>query len=73
MKGIVVIDGYKLEIFKKHLTEAGYQFEVEQGPFEGTLGLAIEVTDPQATADILKIANDAAELEMLETIKKGMH
>lgn len=41
----IAIDRWKLKIFKKHLKEAGFQFEINPGISPGTLLLTVETDD----------------------------
>jgi hypothetical protein len=60
MKAGIVIDAWKLPIFERHLTQAGYTFK-NAGPFTaGTLVLQVVTTNQQALHSIVKAANDEA-------------
>lgn len=42
MKAEVVLDDWKLPIFKKHLDKAGYTYEQFSGPTQGCITLSVE-------------------------------
>lgn len=43
MKPLIVIDDWKLPVFRKGLEEAGFTFEVHPGICAGTLSLTLEI------------------------------
>jgi hypothetical protein len=61
----IAIDAWKLEIFRRHLAQAAYQFEEGPGLTEGTLWLKVRTTDVLALGKVVKAANDEAALSRL--------
>lgn len=60
MKAAVVVDDWKLPIFRQRLAAAGYSFE-EKGAFtEGTSILHVETQDAAALKTILQRCQKAA-------------
>ena len=58
----IVIDKWKLKIFAKVITEAGYEFEQGPGITKDTYNLYIEIPDDevQKLTDIINVANNRA-------------
>jgi hypothetical protein len=62
-KAGIVIDNWKLPIFERHLTKAGYAYKWTPGFTEDTGVLTVELTRPTEAATlhpIVKAANDEA-------------
>lgn len=59
----IVIDDWKLEIFKKHLDKAGYTYEQSQGLTEDTLILSVKTKSIAKLQPVVKAANTAAAKE----------
>lgn len=57
LKAGVAIDDWKLPIFTRHLTQAGYTFKNTGELIEGTLLLQVETTNPIALQEVLRSAN----------------
>lgn len=59
-KCAVLCDNWKLSIFERHLTQAGYQFE-NAGQFSpGCTTLIVRTTNKQALAQVVLKANQEA-------------
>jgi len=59
----IVIDNWKLPIFEKHLTQAGYAYKWAPGLTHDTGVLSVELSRPTQAATlhpIVKAANDEA-------------
>ena len=62
-KAGIVIDNWKLPIFERHLTQAGYAYKWTPGLTEDTGVLSVEMERPSQAATlhpIVKAANDEA-------------
>lgn len=59
-KAGIMLDDWKLSIFKKHLDDAGFEYEQSPGITEDTLLLTVETDDLYALSVIVKKANDKA-------------
>jgi len=60
MKAGIAIDAWKLEIFERHLKQAGYSW-VNAGPLvEGTTLLTVSTENATALAGVVQAANDEA-------------
>lgn len=57
----VVIDAYKLDIFKKHLDAGGYKYTQHDGPKPGTLTLRVEYEWVESIQPVIQAANDEAK------------
>lgn len=60
MRGGIVIDPWKLDIFTRHLKQSGYVFESKPGPAAGMLTLFIETDNLEALGVVVKAANTEA-------------
>lgn len=58
MKAGIMIDSYKFTIFQRHLTEAGYQFQICKGLTEDTILLKVETDYPKQLESVIEKAND---------------
>jgi hypothetical protein len=58
----IVIDAYKLDVFTRHLTEAGFEFTTHAGPTSDTLLLKVKTQWASVLEPIVKRANDEASL-----------
>jgi len=56
----VVIEPWKLSIFKKHLDAAGLAFTQSKGPVKGTLLLTVRCESPIAIKPIIEAAHKEA-------------
>lgn len=56
----VVIDDWKLPIFRRHLQGAGYVFKECGALTVGTLVLSVQTTNTLALSEVLKAANAEA-------------
>lgn len=56
----IVIDGWKLPIFERHLSQAGYAFEIRKGIISGGLILSADTDDLEAFSDVVEAANAEA-------------
>lgn len=68
MKAGIVIDDWKLGIFKKHLNKSKYQYEVKNGITKDTLSIFVEFENVGILETIVKAANDEAA-----TSKQTLH
>jgi len=68
MKAGIVIDDWKLNIFKKHLDSSKYQYEVKNGITKDTLSIFVEFENFGVLETIVKAANDEAA-----TSKQTLH
>lgn len=59
-KAAIAIDEWKLPIFKRHLSQAGYAFEQCTGLTDGTLILTVKTENLEALAVVVKAANTEA-------------
>ncbi len=59
----IAIDAWKLELFTRHLTDAGCDFEQGPGVTPGTLMLIVVTTDPGRLGQVVRFANEAAAKE----------
>lgn len=62
MKAGIAIDDWKLPIFERHLSQAGYQFKNAGRLTTGTLLLQVETTNPEALAGVVAAANTEAAM-----------
>lgn len=59
----IIIDNWKLPIFERHLTQAGYSFEKPGGPggfTEDTMVLMVDTENIEALHEVVKAANKEA-------------
>lgn len=64
MRAAIAIDDWKLPIFEKHLSEAGFTYTQSKGLTKKTLMLYVESADLAAMAELEKVvrtANAAAD------------
>lgn len=57
MKAAIVIDAWKLSIFERHLSQAGYAYEKGAGITAGTLSLYVVTENVEALAVVTKAAS----------------
>lgn len=62
-KAGVVIDAWKLPIFKKHLDEAGYNYQQFNGPTKGVITLQVEYVFVKDVQPIIEAANSECAKE----------
>lgn len=62
MKLGIALDSWKLPIFARHLTKAGYTFVNKGRISEGALLLHVEAPGPQAIEAVVRAANTEAAL-----------
>ena len=60
MKAGIAIDAWKLEIFERHLSQAGYAYEKSAGLTADTLMLCVETDNMIALEGVLRAANTEA-------------
>lgn len=60
MKAAIVIDSWKLPIFKKHLTQANFIYTQSPGLTANTLTLTVKTARELTLADIVRSANAEA-------------
>lgn len=60
MKAGVVLEKWKLPIFKKHLDKAGFEYEERPGLLENCVTLHVQFDDVSELTPIIKAANLAA-------------
>jgi len=53
----VVIDSWKLEVFKKHLLANAYTYEVVPGPYKDTLAIKVQYTWVHLLQPVIAAAN----------------
>lgn len=56
----IVLDDWKLEIFKKILDKEGYKYTKHEGPVAGSFILKVETNDIPKLHSIVKIMNREA-------------
>jgi hypothetical protein len=59
-KAGIVIDGWKLSIFERHLSQAGYAYDKGPGLTPHTLILSVETESLEALGIVVKAANNEA-------------
>ena len=59
-KAGIMLDDWKLPIFKKSLDDAGFQYEQSPGITEDTILLTVETDDLYALSLVVKKMNDKA-------------
>ena len=65
MKAAIVIDDWKLPIFKKTLDAEGYKFKQFSGPIKGGITLQVEIDDISKFRPIVERMNaEAARSKM---------
>ena len=62
-KALVVIDDWKLEVFKKQLTDAGFAFTYQTGVVEATFELLVKYHDVYELSKVTVLANKLAEAD----------
>lgn len=60
MKAAIAIDDWKLPIFSRHLTQAGYAFTKAQGLTPDMLILSVETPNVNALGSVVRAANTEA-------------
>lgn len=60
IKAGIAVDDWKLPIFERHLTQAGYAYEKREGLVPGTCLLAVSTENPTALAETVRKASDEA-------------
>lgn len=61
MRAGIALDDWKLPIFERHLSQAGYAYEVDAGPTPDTRFMYVETDDPMALGRVVLAANDEAK------------
>lgn len=61
MKAGIFIDGWKLPIFRRHFSQAGYAVALRPGLSSSTIMLTIKTPNMQALDIVVRAANDEAE------------
>lgn len=59
-KAAIVIDGWKLSIFERHLTQVGYSYEKGPGITADTLLITVKTENIEALGIVVKAANTEA-------------
>lgn len=59
----IAIDGWKLPIFDRHLSQAGYEFEKHDGATDETLLLKVKISEKSSSLSELKNVVQAANDE----------
>lgn len=62
----VVIDSHKLEVFRRHLSAAGYSFTEHPGPTTDTLTLKVKFEWAADLAPIIQAANNECARRKLQ-------
>lgn len=62
MKAAIVVDDYKLPVFRRRLGESGYQFEEAAGVTADTKTLTVQTENLTALAEVVKAANRESKL-----------
>lgn len=60
MKAGILIDDWKLPIFERHLSQAGYAYEKVPGLTAGTLLLTVKTKNATALGEVARAANKEA-------------
>ncbi len=60
MKAAIVIDAWKLEIFERHLNQAGYVYKLTPGPMANNITITVVTNNGQALGEVAKAANTEA-------------
>ena len=60
MKAAVVIDAWKLDVFKKHLDKAGFEYTEGPGPAPETMALFVICDSAATILPIVQAATDEA-------------
>lgn len=60
MKAGVVLDSWKLKIFKRRLDAAGYTYEQHDGPLPKTITLTVHTEDKEGLLKVLTAASTEA-------------
>jgi hypothetical protein len=68
MKAGIAIDNWKLPIFDRHLTQAGYTYKKGPGLTKCTMFLQVKTDDPKALEIVVRAANtEAATMSNIKT------
>lgn len=59
-KAAIAIDDWKLPIFERHFSQAGYAYEKGSGPTSGTLLLTVKTKNVEALGIVVMAANTEA-------------
>jgi hypothetical protein len=62
MKAGIAIDNWKLSIFERRLTNAGFSFKKNGGLTADTMVLTVESNNLERLAEVVKAANGEAKL-----------
>lgn len=66
MKAGIVVDDYKLVVFRRRLEEAGYTYTDKGAPTPNTTLLHVEFTDQEALRKVLEGAADECKRKGLK-------
>lgn len=66
LKAAIAIDDWKLPIFERHLSEAGYAFEQTPGVTENTLILMVHALSVKELEKVVRAANTEAGKRRLQ-------
>lgn len=61
MRAGIVLDDYKLPIYKRHLTAANFTYEEAPALIEGTKSLIVNTDDPAKLQQVLRAADKEAK------------
>lgn len=60
MKAAIVIDNWKLKIFKQMLDKKGFKYKELPGPFSGLVTLDVTISNEQKFKTLVQKINDMA-------------
>ena len=61
MKAAIVLDDWKLPIFKRHLNDAGFEYTQFSGPTQGCITLTVITEDAARLGEVVRTANIEAK------------
>lgn len=59
-RAAIVIEGWKLPIFERHLSQAGYALEISKGLITDNLVITVETDNFEALGNVVEAANAEA-------------
>lgn len=66
LKAGIIIDAWKLPVFEKHLSNAGYVYEQSPGVTPDTLTLTVNTLSPKELGIVVQAASDEASRGTLQ-------
>lgn len=63
MKALIAIDAWKLPVFDRHLSDAGYTYKKGPGLSIDTLFLQVKTDDAKALETVIRAANEDAAFQ----------